>query len=340
MQRRDFLWSCAGALASAAVAKVAAPRDGRSETRRVLYVMAQLTQTDATALHELTETLGSSGFNVFILSFLQAEYSDSKVMLSYNGNPLSAFVPGVPASLAHLRAGFAERKRLLLSIGGWNHAQTFEAIRSAGVPAFVRQLSEQIITPLGLDGIDLDLEPGVGGIEQWFGVHREYGKTIVELTNEYKRLYPSHVVTHAPVAPVAAELYTKPTALPGLPQGLLAGTRAGDKNNIGWLNVQLYEGGEIAGGDIAGFYRDSLVKPLLAMRAQTGIAMPLPFLIPLFEPAAKQPLEFCQQTIAAIDKGCEELHAGKVSGIALWDYRQVQPAIAEWSRGIETVLQS
>lgn len=334
------MWSCVGALASAAVAKVAASRDGRSGTRRVLYVMAQLTQTDAAALHDLTETLGSSGFNVFILSFLQADYSNNKLTLSYNGNPRSAFAAGVPASLAHLRAGFGERKRLLLSIGGWNHAQTFEAIRSAGVPAFVRQLSEEIVTPLGLQGIDLDLEPGVGGIEQWFGVHHEYGKTVVELTNEYKRAHPSHVVTHAPIAPVAADLYAKPTALPGLPHGLLAGTRTGDKNNIGWLNVQLYEGGEIAGGDIAGFYRESLMKPLVAMRTQTGIARPLHFLTPLFEPAAKQPLEFCEHTIAAIDKGCEELHAGKVNGVALWDYRQVQPAIAEWSRGIQTALQS
>lgn len=338
MQRREFLQRSLTMLVGAGAARMVGAQDRSEDARRVLYVFGQFSQTDAGALRDLTATLGASAFNVLVLSFLQADFTAGKLALSYNGNDFSSLTSTAAASLAQLRTGFPQRKRVMLSIGGWNHTPTFSAIRSAGVSAFVRQLSDQVIAPLGLDGIDLDLEPTRGGLDQWIGVHREYGSLLVDLTNEYKRAHPAHLVTHAPISPIAAELYANNAALPGVERGLLAGTRAPRGNNIDWLNVQLYEGGAVADGDISGFYRDSLVKPLLAGRQATGVASPLHFCTPLFEPEARQPLQFCADTIAAIDRRCAGLRGGRVNGVALWDYRQVQPEIAEWSRGLQTAL--
>ncbi len=341
MQRREFLRSSFGSLASVAISSHAgfsASRVQSDRTRRILYVLGQFSQATPKSMQAVVESIGRSGFNVAILSFLQAKVAGGKLTLLYNGNEFSLLAPQVPALLAQLRSGFGAPKRVMLSIGGWQETATFEAIRSFGVAAFVRQLNQQVVHPLGLDGIDLDLEPQKGGLDQWMAVHREYGQALAEITNEYKRVHSDHLLTHAPLSILAAELYAKPQPLPGLNDGMLAATRNGGKNNIDWLNVQFYEGGLIAGGDIAGFTCDSLAKPTIAMRAQTGVRNPLHFFTPLFQPQAKQPLAFCQQTIRAIDQRCAGLHAGGVDGVALWDYRQVVNSIDVWSAGLESVL--
>ena len=339
MHRRDFLRSSIGTLVASVTAPVlrAAEMPHSPRPRLVLYVLGQFAEATPAEMQNVVETIGASTFNVLILSFLQASVARGKLTLSYNGNafPLEA---EVPAQLARLRSGFGEKKRTLLSIGGWKHQPTFDAIRSLGVPAFVRQLTEQVIVPLGLDGIDIDLEPQKGGLDHWMAVHFEHGKTIVDITNEYKKMHPTHLVTHAPISAVAAEIYAKPTRIPGLNGGLLAATRTKHGNNIDWLNVQFYEGGRVDGGDIAGYYRDSLAAPLMRLRTQTGITQPLHFLTPLFEPEAKQPLAFCQQTIADIDHRCADLNAGSVNGVALWEYRQVATSIGDWSQGFKTAL--
>ena len=342
MRRRDFLQSSFGALAAAALVGPAAnamiPRTGQS--RRILYMLGQFAASTPEQMRTVVETLGPSSFNVLILSFLQASVAQGKLALSYNGNGFPSLSPEVPGLLSRLRSGFGARKRVLLSIGGWQQEPTFTAIRSFGVPAFVRQLTREAIQPLGLDGIDLDLEPQTGGLDQWMAVHREHGKTIVDLTNEYKRVHPTHVVTHAPISAVAAQMYAEPAPIPGLNGGLLHATRTRDGNNVDWLNVQLYEGGIVPGGDIAGFYRDSLVIPLTRMAGQSGITGPLlSFLVPLFEPEAKQSLAFCKRSLISIDNRCADLHAGRLSGVALWDYRQVAPSVRDWSQGLEAALQ-
>lgn len=338
MNRREFLSSSlAAALAAGSIRGMSQAGSVPDSPRRILYVMADLTEKNPARQRTLVDTLGPSGFNVLILSFLEASMAGGKLSLLYNDNAVASFAPQVPALIAQLRSGFAARKRIQISIGGWEHTPTFAAIRSVGVHAFVRQLTEEIITPLGLDGIDLDLEPQQGGLENWMGVHRDYGATIVDLTNEYKRVHPTHLVTHAPISPVAAEMYVK-TAADGLKTSLLQGTRTPQGNNVDWLNVQFYEGGIVAGGSIADYYRTQLAGPLSTTPDQFGISQPLHFLTPTFEPHAKQPLEFCQQTIAAINQSCADLQAGKLNGVALWDYRQVAPAIDDWSRGLEAVL--
>ncbi len=341
MNRREFLSSSlAAALAGSSIRGMSQRGSGSvpNSPRRILYVMADLTETNPARQRTLVDTLGSSGFNVLILSFLEASMGGGKLSLLYNDNAVASLAPRVPALLAQLRAGFAARKRIQISIGGWGHTPTFGAIRSVGVPAFVRQLTEEIIAPLGLDGIDIDLEPQQGGLENWIGVHRDYGKTIVDLTNEYKRVHPTHLVTHAPISPVAAEMYVKAMSVEGRKISLLEGTRTPRGNNVDWLNVQFYEGGVVVEGTIADYYRTQLAGPLSTTPDQFGISQPLHFLTPTFEPQAKQPLEFCQQTIAAINQSCADLQAGKLNGVALWDYRQVAPDINGWSRGLEAAF--
>ena len=341
MQRRRFLQSALCALAGAAAAPSRAGAGIAQPcfaTRRILYVLGQFGAGTPEAMRSAADTLGNSSFNVIVLAFLQASMSAGKLGLSWNGNAFPALAPEVPALMARLRSGHGGRKRLMLSIGGWGSTANFEAIRSFGIPAFVQQLTQEVIGPLGIEGIDLDPEPSQGGMDQWLNVHREYGKTLIDLTNEYKRVHPTHFVTHSPIAEVAAEFYAKGTALTSQMTSLLGATRANGGNAIDWLNVQFYEGGLIENGDIAGFYRDSLAAPLLGRRAQTGIANPMRFFTPLFEPQAKQPLAFCQETIAAIDRRCADLNAGRLTGVGLWDYRQVAPKIDDWSNGLDAAL--
>lgn len=341
MQRREFLRSSVGALAGAGMSvSTAFSASGvrPNRTRRILYVLGQFSQATPKSMQGVVETIGHSSFNIVVLSFLQAGMSNGNLTLLYNGNQISSIARQVPALLARLRSGFGATRRVMLSIGGWQQTPTFAAIRSVGVPAFVRQLTDQVIQPLGFDGIDIDLEPQIGGLDQWMNVHHEYGKTLAELTNEYKRVHPAHLVTHAPISVVAAELYVSPTSLPGVTDGLLAATCRRGKNNIDWLNVQFYEGGLIQGGEIAGYYCNSLAAPLIRMQSRPGVSRPLHFLTPLFQPQAKQPLAFCRQTIQAINQRCAGLHSGTIDGVALWDYRQVAPTIHDWSAGLDAAL--
>ncbi len=335
MLRREFLRS---SLAAAVGTALAHDATHSGETRRILYVLGQFSAGTPEQMHAAAETLGGSGFNILILSFLQASVVGGKLTLLYNGNAFPLLRPEVPGLLARLRSGFAQKKRIMISIGGWNQLETFEAIRTFGVPAFVARLTEEAIVPLGLEGVDLDLEPQTGGLDRWLAVHHEYGEMLAALTNEYKRVHPTHLVTHAPVSGVAAEIYAKPEALPGLRDGLLAATRTRSGNNIDWLNVQFYEGGAVKGGDIADYYRESLAMPLIRTQDESGVRRPLHFLTPLFEPDVKQPLGYCRQTIAAIDRRCANLHAGTLDGVALWEYRQVAPSIQQWSSGLQSAL--
>lgn len=339
MHRREFICRSVETIVASAAAHVlhAAEIAQLPRTRLVLYVLGQFADAAPRQMQTVIATLGPTNFNVIVLSFLQASLSNGKLILTYNGNAFP-LAPQVPVLLRQLRSGFPQRKRVLISIGGWQHLPTFDAIRSFGVPAFVRQFSEEVITPLSLEGIDLDLEPQKGGLDQWTAVHVDHAKTIVDLTNEYKRVHPTHVVTHAPISALAAQLYAKPEPLPGLPNGILAGTHTAGGNNIDWLNVQFYEGGSVPNGDIAGFFCDSIAAPLLQVQAHTGIARPMEFLVPLFEPDAKQPIDFCRNTIRAIDRQCAHLDAESLNGVALWDYRQVAHKMRYWSDGLQSSL--
>ena len=341
MNRRRFLQSAA-ALAITTRTTLAA---GMPDTRRNLYILGQVHETKDAQLDALTQTLASSNFNVLTLAFLGVVGAPNNLQLLYNGHAFPALSPRLPQIFHQLRNGGSPRRKILISIGGWASADSFVLIRSAGVPAFVRQLSQQVIVPLGLDGIDLDLEPMQGGLDRWSAAYRDHGATLAAITVEYKRLHPTHVVTHSPITPVAVKFYANATPLGPLDKSLLASTRtaSGLGNHIDWLNVQFYEGGAVAANDaaaIAAACKDSLVAPLLALRHQIGIPQPLSFLQPTFQPNTHpaQSLDFCAQALHAINSACAPLHAGTLRGVSLWEYKQLLPNLANWSSTMQNAL--
>lgn len=313
-------------------------------TQRNLYILGQFEQTGPAKLDAVVSALQQSSFNVLTLAFLGIDTTQGRPQLLYNGHAFTALSPRLPDLFRQLRRGGSVPRKVLLSIGGWKNTAVFAAVRSMGVAAFVRQLTQDVVAPLGLDGIDLDLEPMEGGLDHWTAMHREFAPTLVALTNEYKRVHPTHVVSHAPIAPVAAEFYAGDTPMDGAGQGLLSATRTRSGNNVDWLNVQLYEGGKIGNGsatEIASYYKESLVVPMMQARANTGIARPLGFLHPTFDPDSSppQPLDLCAQTIRGIQQECAPLRAGALGGVSVWQYAQVLPEMAAWSAGLETSLE-
>lgn len=340
IQRRRFLCNSLAVIGSTTIrAQVLGP-GSYIPPKQILYVLGQFSAGKQEAMQAAAETIGASRFNIVVLSFLQAAWTNGKLSLSYNGNDVARLAPGLPALFRRMRSGFATRRRLMISIGGWQQTATFAAIQKAGAAAFVQQFSEQVIVPFGLEGIDLDLEPETGGLDQWIAVHREYGKVLADVTNKYKRLHPAHTVTHAPMSHVAAQVYAAAMPLPGMPHGLLAATQTARGNNVDWLNVQLYAGSSPLEGDVAAFYRGELAGPLAKHQEENGIRNALAFCVPLFQPQAKQPLAVCREAILQIDRRCADLHFGNVRGVALWEYAQIAAGMEKWSRGLESVLRA
>src|SRR5665213_3900786 len=108
MQRREFLRFSSDALAVAAIAgapRLASETWVTNKTRRILYLLGQFSQATPESMQSVVETLGNSGFNVLILSFLQASLVGGKLTLLYNGNTFSSLAPEVPALLARLHSG-------------------------------------------------------------------------------------------------------------------------------------------------------------------------------------------------------------------------------------------
>jgi len=305
----------------------------RPPSRRIVYIAGHLDRA-------LVQRLGPAGFNVAILAFLYARYVPGQgLRLSYNGVAPARLPRALAADLRLLRDGFGERKKLLISLGGWGNRRTFDAIRSAGVEPSLAQIEREITGPLGLDGLDLDLEPSTVAENTpagWHAVHDDLGATLVALTNRYMRHHPSGIITHAPIASVAASLYARDGHVRGVPGSFFHATRSPRGNNIAWLNVQFYEAGDPKPLSIPAFYRDQLVRPLLARRAATGIARPWEALIPGFEPRYHQNLAACEQTLRALNRALAP--QGPVGGVFLWQYGQIAPAVASWGAGLRQAL--
>lgn len=336
LDRRRFLAGGAGAALALAVptwAEAARLRAARSApSRRVLYI-------SGTVNPRLVSTLGPTDFNVAILAFLYARYTRGTLHLRYNALPAARLPPGLPAHLERLRRGFPVPKRILISLGGWGNRATFEAIRAAGVPAFLRQLDQEIVAPLGLAGLDLDLEPGTVAENTpagWHSVHDDLGATLVAITNGYMDRHPDHLVTHAPIASVAAALYARDGGVRGVRGSFFEATRAARGSNIAWLNVQFYEAGDPKPLSIPDFYKDELLRPLLAARAATGLARPWEALVAGFEPRYHQDLAFCERTLRALNRGIAAW--GPAGGAFLWQYGQIASAAQAWGAGLAAAL--
>lgn len=337
MRRRRFLAWVAGGAGWAAEAALAAP--GRralavaaAPPRLALYASGHVTPA-------LVAGLGASDFNVVILAFLYVRYRRGKLELRYNALPAGRFPASLGADLRRLRRGFRVRKRVLISIGGWGNAATFAAIRAAGVGRFLEQLDREIVAPLGLEGLDLDLEPGTVAENTpagWHAVHDEYGATLIELTNGYMARHPTHLVTHAPIASVAAALYARDGRVRGIRGSIFEATRTARGNNIAWLNVQFYEAGDPKPDTIPDFYQRELITPLWQQRARTGVARPWERVLPGFEPRYHQTLDVCEATLAGINRAIAP--HGPAGGAFLWQYGQIARDVNAWGRGLGAAL--
>lgn len=330
--RREFALGCGSAALGLALPGLGRAAPGATPAR-VLYIAGHVNPA-------LVEKLGPTQFNVAILAFVYARHTQREgLQLNYNGVPAARLPRTLPEQLQRLRGGFGVRKRVLVSLGGWGNRGTFEALRAAGVEKSLAQLDREIIGPLGLDGIDLDLEPSTKAENTaagWHAVHDDLGATLVELTNGYMRRHPGHVVTHAPIASVAAALYVRDGGVRGVKGSLFEATRSREGNHIGWLNVQFYEAGDPKPVSIPDFYQKELIEPLLAQAAATGVTRPWERLLPGFEPRYRQDLGFCERTLEGINRG---LGGGRgVGGVFLWQYGQIAPHVADWGAGLERSL--
>lgn len=307
MQRREFLWLGAGAAAARWLPAAAEPR-------RVLYVSGSIRA-------QVAERLAPTRFNTLILAFVYARWHGGSLTLTWNGTP-GARLGEAAAELRRLRG-----RRVLASLGGWGNAATFAAIRSAGVERFLDQFDRELAQPLGLGGMDLDLEPGTVAENTpagWRAVHEEYGGLLVALTNAYARRHPGHAVTHAPIAGVAASLYARDGKLAGVRGSLIEATAG----SLSWLNVQFYEAGDPKPESIAAFYKRELMDPLRAARPVAGWERPWERVLPGFEPKYQKSRAACSAALAGI--GGELGPARRLGGYFLWDYRQVRASAAEW----------
>jgi hypothetical protein len=325
-------------LAAASGVASFAPAQAKPQLPRLVLYVFDRVAGPAQPIDEMIEAIGASSFNVLILAFLNIRQSNGQAIFRYNDTPLAQLPKELPAHIQKLKSGYAAPKKVLISLGGWANQDDFRAIRSIGVEGFVGQLNSQVIRPLGLDGIDIDLEPAIESPEAWQAIYDELGRTIVDLTNRYKAANPHHVVTHAPTSGLTERLYINNGSLQGLAGSILESTRAASGNNVDWLNVQLYEGGAVKNGTITGFYKDQLVASLVAKSNSTGIAAPLSFLSPTFEPDFHQPLQFCQGTLRDIAKACRA--AGRLDSVGLWEYGQTKARTRDWSQGLAESLRA
>ena len=284
------------------------------EPRRVLYVSGSVSPL-------VVEGLQGTRFNTLILAFVYARWQRGKLALTLNGLP-GARLGGTAANLKRLRG-----TRVLASLGGWGNAATFAAIQRAGVGRFLDQFEHEIAGPLGLSGMDLDLEPGTVAENTpagWKAVHDQHGGLLVALTNEYARRHPAHAVTHAPIAGVAASLYARDGKLRGVHGSLIEATAG----SLSWLNVQFYEAGDPKPETIAAFYKRELIDPLVAARAAARWERPWERVLPGFEPRYQGSRAACAAALTGI---AGELGPGRrPGGYFLWDYRQVRAAAAAW----------
>ncbi len=315
-----------------------APAQTNPQTPRLVLYVFDLVAGPAQPIDAMIKAIGASSFNVLTLAFLNIRRANGQAIFKYNDSPLSQLPKELPGYIQKLKSGFAAPKKVLISLGGWANQDDFRSIRAIGVDKFVDQLNSQVIRPLGLDGIDLDLEPDVESPEAWHGIYDELGRTIVDLTNRYKAANPHHVVTHAPTSGLTESLYINDARLQSLKGSILESTRAPSGNNIDWLNVQLYEGGAVKNGTITSFYKDRLVAGLVAKSKSTGIATPLDFLSPTFEPDFHQSLEFCQGTLRDIANACRTV--GRLDSVGLWEYGQTKTRTLDWSQGLTASLRA
>jgi len=267
--------------------------------------------------------LSGLAWNVYILAFLHVHARSGPMELFFNGSPVEKLYPGLGQQLARLKAS---GKRLLISIGGWDNACDFDGIHDVGVAAFLVQARQQVITPLGLDGIDLDLEPTSDdpGIycppdPDWYSVYQRLSPVLVELSNQAAA--GGLLVSHAPAVYIP-QFYTDPG-------GILAGTRRpSGGNSISFLNYQTYGGGTGVAQTV-----EELVGQIDP--GSTGIANPAAFVSAGFGIA--DGLSDDPDVAAANIRQLRQKY-GQIGGGFVWRYTPDKAQIAQWAKALSGAL--
>lgn len=287
---------------------------------------AAATPSEQAAIQQQIEStvteLSKLPWNVYILAFLHVHAQTLPMQLVYNGTPVASLYPGLGAELAKLKAA---GKRLLISIGGWDNACDFSGIQTVGVAAFLTQAQQQVIGPLGLDGIDLDLEPTQDSgyycpVEpSWNGVYEKYSPVLVELSNQAAAA--GLVVSHAPAMYMDSTYYTGPN-------GILVGTKQGTGNSIAFLNYQTY--GE--GTNLAPTF-EAFVGQIDS--ASTGIANPAEFVCAGFGIA-----DGLNDNVVVAGQGIVQLRQtyGEIGGAFVWRFTASQTQMALWATTLSAAL--
>ena len=282
---------------------------------------AAIEQQIESSVTELSEL----AWNVYILAFLHVHARSVPMELFFNGTPVGKLYPGLGQQLARLKAS---GKRVLISIGGWDNACDFSGIQGVGVAAFLAQARQQVITPLGLDGIDLDLEPTEDNDPRlycphepgWDAVYERYSPLLVELSNQAAA--GGLLVTHAPAMYMDSGFYTDPG-------GILAGTRQGaGGNSIAWLNYQTYGEGPGVAQTFETFVGQ--IDP-----GTTGIADPAAFVSAGFGIADgldDDPDVACEGIVQLRGK------YGQINGAFVWRYTTDRGQVADWGTKLSDAL--
>jgi|GEM_PF-3297293 len=241
-------------------------------------------------LETATTRLRNTRFNVLVFSSLEVEIEYGELRLSFNDTAFDELYEDLDEIFDELKAG---GKTLLFSVGYWTGSHVFEAISKVGVEAFCKAFYEQVAKPLGIDGLDIDLEAGKEG-ETWESVFNTYGQLIIDLTNHYTQTYGG-VVSHVANMNIVDTQYLN-AGIEGSKEGILAATKGTHKNNISWISVNLPAQNQP--DQVLKFFGDKVMKPLEKVGFKLKINRPKDMIVPGFAAYTPDYLEPGQQLIS------------------------------------------
>lgn len=219
----------------------------------------QTQEAVTTALDTTTTMLVNAPFTHIIIGFFEFAnnnpnspwYNYETPVITWNGQPLvqtntpSTWKdPGQPWGIApnvasYLKQIIASGKVLIASM---QQDADLPYIQNMGMDKFYSLFSEQVLTPFGFTGLDLDMET------QW----GEYPGVLIDISNTFGQ--NGCLVTHAPYGTLDCSGWTNMLnfylcSVSGQTNTPLVGQtviQSGGQtvNSISWLNIQYYSGGD------------------------------------------------------------------------------------------------
>jgi len=293
---------------------------------------SQQQQQILTTIQSTVTALGATSFNVFINFSLGASIdSSNNVTFTFNGTTIADLYPNLSSEFLTLSG--TNDSMILISLGGWAAEGDFAALQQYqnNVGSAGQLIFDQVIQPLGLNGLDIDLE--ASGTISWQQSYQDYGGLIATITNDLAAL--GCIVTHVPPSGVANEYYINGDPSNGIPS-IVQACQTSTGNNISWLNIQFYGGGEV--GDekaTEDYYNAYLLSPLTQLDL-TGVN-PNTFLVAGFDanPSADQDLTFITDVLSNLTQT-----NGSVGGCFVWNYGQIPAnAVNQWAFEINAAME-